>query len=172
MDVGTVEERVEFLNNVMEVAVAIELEVAAVYDLFAETFAASEELSLFWRLYAETERYHAATIRIHQTAFVQPEIMATAMEEEFPTEFGETREFLAKIRALREGFVETPPSLEQAFEAAKFLESDAAEVHGRTQFFKIYPQFHNLFLTLVEEDLGHRKMLVEAQERFAFDITA
>lgn len=166
MGEGFVESRVDFLNNVMEVAVAIELEVAAIYDTFAEAFFVDEELSLFWRLYAETERYHAATIRIHQAAFVRPDLIASAIDEDLPTDFGEMRQFLEKLREMQQGFREVKPSIMQAFDAAQFMENDAAEIHGRTQFFKVYPQFQHLFLTLVEEDLGHRKMLVEARDRF------
>lgn len=157
---------VDFLNDIIEIAVAIELEVAAVYDLFASTFAENEELSIFWRLYAETERYHAATIRIHQSAFAKEATQQAIDAGEFPTQLEESKKFLDQLRSIRQTFTDAPATLAQAFAAARTLENDAAEIHGRTQFFKVYPQFHELFVSLVEEDLGHRQMLDEAALRF------
>ena len=45
-----------FLKDVLRIAVDIELECAAVYEVFAQHCADHAELSIFWRLYAEAER--------------------------------------------------------------------------------------------------------------------
>ena len=64
------------LKEFNQLTADIELAVAAIYDHFAAQFADQVEFSTFWRLSAEAERYHAATIRIHEHT-VQPD---TALE--------------------------------------------------------------------------------------------
>ena len=62
----------DFLREILDLAVAIELECAGVYEVFASQFTENEELATFWRLYAEAERYHAATIRLHHQKTIRP----------------------------------------------------------------------------------------------------
>lgn len=154
---------VTFLKDIIEVAIDIELVVADLYDTFASNFSDDEELSLFWRLYAEAERYHAATIRVHQAAFAQGDVVDG---DAFPTEMSESLAFVDKVKQWIADYQATPPTVEQAFEVARTIENSAAEIHGRTQFFRLYPQFRELFVSMVEEDLGHRHMLEEAAQRF------
>ena len=151
-----------FLKTVLELAVSIELSCAAVYEIFAESFKDDEELTVFWRLYAETERYHAASIRIHQASFT----MGPADGDAFPTEAEESERFLSKLILWRDTYREKPPSRREAFEVASEMESSTAELHGRTQFFKLYPHFEQLFDHMVQEDLSHRNVLNEAIDRF------
>jgi len=152
-----------FLEDIIELAIAIELGAAEVYDTFARNFQDNEELYLFWKLYSEAERYHAATIRVHQTAFASSNPVD---QDDFPTEVEESRAFLAQLEAWVAEFTATPATIERAFEVADHVENGAAEIHGRTQFFKLYPQFQALFTSMVEEDVGHRRMLQEAAARF------
>lgn len=152
-----------FLKDILELAVAIELECAAVYEVFARRFGDDHELSCFWRLYAEAERYHAASIRIHQATFGEIE---TAAGDLFPTEAEESRRFLEQLRRWRTDFEQRAPTRAEAFMVAREIEASTAELHGRTQFFSIYPRFSELFSRMVEEDLSHRDMLVDAERRF------
>lgn len=57
-------------TEIIDLAVNIELECAALYEVYARCFASQDELVYFWRLYAEAERYHAASIRIHQASLM------------------------------------------------------------------------------------------------------
>lgn len=151
-----------FMRDILELAVAIELECAAVYEVFARRFADDADLATFWRLYAEAERYHAATIRIHQATF-GTEAQA---DDAFPTEAAESRAFLDKLRGWRREFETRAPTRREAFRIAAEIEASTAELHGRTQFFQLYPRFRELFERMVEEDLGHRRMLEDAENRF------
>jgi hypothetical protein len=150
-----------FAKEILDLAVAIEHECAGVYEVFARQFSHDEDLSCFWRLYAEAERYHGASIRIHQATFAEP-----VDGDEFPTEVGESRQFLDHLRGMRETYTKKKPSLDEAFAAAKQIESTTAELHGRTQFFRLYPRFQELFQRMAAEDESHRDMLVEAERRF------
>jgi hypothetical protein len=152
-----------FVKDILELAVAIELESAAVYEVFARTFSKDGDLSCFWRLYAEAERYHAASIRIHQATFGELPVAG----DRFPAEVADSQRFFDRLRAWRQDFERTPPPLGVAFDVAQQIESHTAELHGRTQFFALYPRFQDLFLRMTEEDLGHREMLIEARARFS-----
>ena len=152
------------VRDMLELCVAIELECAAVYDMLAKQYGDNEELTVFWRLYAEAERYHAATIRIHQHSFETDDM---AVEQALETDADETRTFLDQLRSWRDEFATGRPSLERAFEVAQVIEDSTAELHGRTQFFKAYPSFHLLFQQMTDDDKEHRDMLSSAVERFA-----
>lgn len=148
-------------DDIIELAVAIELECAALYEVFARAFASNEELVYFWRLYAEAERYHGASIRIHQAAFaseVQPENLEVGTAE--------CRQVLDQIRGLRQGFERKAPSIAEAMKAARQVEETNAELHGRTQFFKLHPHFEELFRKMAEEDRAHRDVLATAERKF------
>lgn len=146
--------------DIIDIAVAIELECAALYEVFGRCFSGRDEVVYFWRMYAEAERYHAASIRIHQAAFAS---------EDFSTlEVGtdEATRVLGDIRALRERFERTPPSITEALQAARSVEESSAELHGRTQFFRLHPGLIELFRQMAEEDKGHRDVLATAEQRF------
>jgi hypothetical protein len=152
------------VKDMLELCVAIELECAAVYDVLAKQYAHNEELAVFWRLYAEAERYHAATIRIHQHSFGTDEM---ASERALETDVVETRAFLQQLRDWRDQFAGGNAPLAEAFGVAQQIEDSTAELHGRTQFFKGYPSFAELFKQMMDDDLEHRDMLGEAMTRFA-----
>ncbi|MDP2308372.1 MAG: hypothetical protein Q8P18_20305 [Pseudomonadota bacterium] len=147
--------------DIIDLAVAIELECAALYEVFGRCFAGREEVVFFWRIYAEAERYHAASIRIHQAAFSSSEPME-------PLEIGavEASQVLDEIRALRIGYERTAPTIGEALRAARRVEESSAELHGRTQFFKLHPHFAELFQKMAEEDRAHRDVLSTAEQRF------
>ena len=153
-----------FLKDVIELAVAIEHECAAVYEVFARRFADDDEFSAFWRLYAEAERYHGATIRIHQATFGQGPV---ADGDQFNAEAEASEHFLEQLRAWRAKFGSGALTRAEAFAVAKQIEESTAELHGRTQFFKLYPRFQELFQRMNEEDTQHREMLGDAQKRFS-----
>jgi hypothetical protein len=136
-----------FHKDILELSVAIELECAAVYEVFAKRFGADDDLSMFWRLYAEAER--------------------SADGDSFPSEVEASRGFLDKLRSWRREFDARMPTRPEAFGIAREIEGHTAELHGRTQFFKLYPRFRELFQRMVEEDLSHRDMLVDAERRFS-----
>jgi hypothetical protein len=150
-----------FAKEILDLAVAIEHECAGVYEVFARQFSEDEDLACFWRLYAEAERYHGASIRIHQVTFADP-----VDGDAFPGEATESRAFLERLRQMRVQYDAARPTLVEAFAAAKEIESATAELHGRTQFFKLYPRFQELFARMVAEDESHRNMLAEAEARF------
>jgi hypothetical protein len=146
--------------DIIDLAVAIELECAALYEVFARCFGGRDEVVYFWRIYAEAERYHAATIRIHQAAF------ANAGSEGLEVGVAEASRVLDEIRSMRTAFERTPPTLREALQAARQVEESSAELHGRTQFFKLHPDLAELFLKMAEEDKAHRDVLATAEERF------
>lgn len=152
-----------FLKDVLELAVAIEHECAAVYETFARRFADDGEFSAFWRLYAEAERYHGATIRIHQATFGNG---AAADGDQFNAEAAESERFLEQLRGWRTKYASGPITRAEAFAVAKDIEGATAELHGRTQFFRLYPRFQELFARMTEEDTQHRAMLGDAEGRF------
>lgn len=151
-----------FLHDILQLAVDIELECAGVYEVFAKQSGTDDELVAFWRLYAEAERYHAATIRIHQTTFHE----AVADGDSFPVEVEASRAFLTQLRTWRDEYSRSKPPLTRMFEVAGYIESHTAELHGRTQFFALYPRFAELFERMAEEDRDHRGLLDTARDRF------
>ncbi len=147
--------------DIIDLAVAIELECAALYEVFGRCFAGRDELVYFWRLYAEAERYHAASIRIHQAAFT-----GERMAESLEVGVDEAAQVLDEIRGMRAGFERAPPTVSAALAAARRVEESSAELHGRTQFFKLHPHFEDLFRKMAEEDLAHRDVLATAERKF------
>ena len=81
--------------EIIELSVGIELECAGLYEVFAKNFQGRAELVYFWKLYAEAERYHAASIRIHQATFTGEGQAAPAAD------LDAARAFLGELRALR-----------------------------------------------------------------------
>lgn len=146
--------------DIIDLAVAIELECAALYEVFARCFGGKDEVVYFWRIYAEAERYHAASIRIHQAAFSGEELQGLDVG------LDEAAKVLAEIRGMRETYERTPPSIGEALRAARRVEESSAELHGRTQFFKLHPHFAELFQQMAEEDRAHRDVLATAERRF------
>lgn len=149
-------------QEILDLAVAIELECAGVYEVFAKRFTEDEDFSMFWRLYAEAERYHGASIRIHQATFGDEQLALS----QFAAEADASRAFLDRLRGWRRDFEKRMPTRNEAFGIAKEIETHTAELHGRTQFFALYPRFEELFRRMVDEDLSHRDMLVDAERRF------
>ncbi|MFN7144100.1 MAG: hypothetical protein ACK4YP_10005, partial [Myxococcota bacterium] len=88
--------------DIIDLAVAIELECAALYEVFARCFGGRDEVVYFWRIYAEAERYHAASIRIHQAAFSGEKL------EALDVGVTEAARVLDEIRAMRIGYERTP----------------------------------------------------------------
>jgi hypothetical protein len=148
-------------NELVELAVKIELECAALYEVYARCFARDAELVYFWRIYAEAERYHAATIRIHQFGLVEPAV------QDSPPDPTAARTFLAELQSTREAAERRPPTVSEALERARWVEESSAELHGRTQFFQGHPQLAELFRAMAEEDRSHREMLGNAERRWA-----
>lgn len=146
--------------DIIDLAVAIELECAALYEVFARCFGGQDEVVYFWRIYAEAERYHAASIRIHQAAFSGEELRGVDVG------LDEAAGVLAEIRGMREAYERTPPTIAAALQAARRVEESSAELHGRTQFFKLHPHFAELFEQMAEEDRAHRDVLATAERRF------
>ncbi len=150
------------MQDIMELAVAVELECAALYEVFARNFAPQAELSYFWSLYAEAERYHGATIRIHQAAFtdgVDPSRLQVGAEE--------MASLLAYIREHVARFEREPATISEAIRIARRIEESSADLHGRTQFFKLHPAYGDLFEKMAEEDRAHRDALLAAEKKFA-----
>lgn len=152
-------------TEMIDLAVSIELECAALYEVYARCFSRHDELVYFWRLYAEAERYHAASIRIHQAGLLPADTDPTVAEGEVdPTE---ARTFLAELKSAREAAERSPPTVVEALRRARWVEENSAELHGRTQFFRRHPQLAELFRTMAEEDRSHREMLANAEKRWA-----
>ena len=150
-------------KDVLELAVAIELECAALYEVFAKRFAGKQDLVYFWRLYAEAERYHAASIRIHQSAL---SMLTPEGEQAFEVEADDARAFLAEIKSDRERCERDGVSVAQALVLARKVEENSAELHGRTQFFKLFPEYGDLLQKMADEDRAHRDLLTTAEKRW------
>ncbi len=147
-------------DDIIELAVAIELECAALYEVFAAAFADNAELHYFWKLYAEAERYHGATIRIHAAAFqTAPDASQLVVG---PVEM---TELLALVRENRVRFERAAPTVLEALRLARQIEDSSAEVHLRAQFFKGHA-LAELFQKMAEEDRAHRNVLETAEQRF------
>ena len=152
------------LRELIDLSVGVELAAAAIYDHFATQFAANTELSTFWRLSAEAERYHAATIRIHAASAPADREVDS---EKLPLEVEEARKLLARLDALLTDLAIHPRSIAESLELATALESEGAEIHGRTQFAYLYPELAELFTRLADEDREHRKSFALAKAKFA-----
>ena len=152
-------------TEIIDLAVNIELECAALYEVYARCFSSQEELVYFWRLYAEAERYHAATIRIHQAHFLATDIAPTA--DDGDVDPSDARRFLAELKEARESAERRPPTVLEALRRARWVEEHSAELHGRTQFFRGHPQLAEMFRAMAEEDRSHREMLDNAEKRWA-----
>lgn len=151
--------------EIIELAVAIELECAALYEVFARNFQGRSDLVYFWKLYAEAERYHAASIRIHQATL--PTEGTPEDPENNAANITSARSFLEEIRTNRTRYEREPVSIETAFGLARKVEENSAELHGRTQFFAGVPELQELFTKMAEEDRAHRDMLSTAAQKFA-----
>ncbi len=151
-------------KDVLELAVGIELECAALYEVFAKRSTSRRELVYFWMNYAEAERYHAASIRIHQSALAgMPEVG----EQKFEVESHDAAAFLADVRAVREKCEREGVTIAESMRLARWVEEHSAELHGRIQFFKVFPEFGDLLQKMAEEDLAHRDLLSSAEKRWA-----
>lgn len=147
--------------NIIDLAVAIELEVAALYEAYARAFHGRQEVAYFWRLYAEAERYHAATIRIHQASFQE-----TVVEPDSQEDLAEPTRFLEELRLLRAQAEKNAPTILQALATARRVEEHSAELNGRAQFFRRHPGLAELFQRMAEEDRAHRDVLTTAEARW------
>lgn len=152
------------LREFITLAADIELAVAAIYDHFAQQFSDHVEFSTFWRLSAEAERYHAATIRIHEATAVPDQVLD---DTQLPIEVAEARKLLAQLRETQADLLANPRTPVQAIELALEIEGEGAEVHGRSQFGFLYPDLEDLFSRLAEEDRAHRKSFALAKSKFA-----
>lgn len=146
--------------SIIDLAVTIELECAGLYEAYARCFAGKDELVYFWRLYAEAERYHAATIRIHQASFhgetpVKPEVVPE-----------DAQNFLDALRQRRGEAERKIPTIKQALETARWVEESSADMHARSQFFRSHPELADLFSRMAEEDRAHRDVLKSAEAKF------
>jgi hypothetical protein len=150
--------------NIIETAVAIELECAGLYEVFAQRFSGKPEFVTFWRLYAEAERYHGATIRVHQMAFAD-----RIAQEQLAASPVEMVELLTYIRSHRARYERETLSAEEALGIARHIETSSAELHGRTQFFAHLPEYAEFFEKMSEEDRAHREVLDTAVRKFSQD---
>jgi len=155
-------------QDVLELAVGIELECAGLYEVFAKRFSSRRELAYFWMNYAEAERYHAASIRIHQSALAGlPEVG----EQKFDAESVDAQSFLDALRAARQRCERDGVDIAEALRLARWVEESSAEIHGRIQFFKVFPDFGDLLQKMADEDRAHRDLLASAEKRWA-NVTA
>lgn len=150
------------MGDVIELAVAIELECAGLYEVFAKRAEGNPELVYFWKLYAEAERYHGATIRIHAAAVAGD--LDTSKLEAGPEEM---QALLAYIREARARYEREAPTVGEAIRVARRIEETSAELHARTQLFKQTPLFAELFEQMASEDEAHREALLTAERKFA-----
>lgn len=148
--------------EVIDLAATIELECAALYEVYARCFGRNEEMAQFWGLYAEAERYHHATIRIHQASIVAGGDSPGSAE----VDPSEARTFLEALRKARTDAERKPPTIAEALERARWVEEQSAELHGRAQFFRNYPALAELFQSMAEEDRNHREVLAGAAKRW------
>lgn len=146
--------------NIIDLAVTIELECAGLYEAYARCFSGRDEIVYFWRLYAEAERYHAATIRIHQASF---EAAGVGDAEVIPEE---ARQFLDQLKKHRTEAERKVPSIVEALRVARWVEESSADMHARAQFFQNHPQLTELFARMAEEDRAHRDVLKSAEDKF------
>lgn len=148
------------VGNIVDLAVTIELECAALYEAYGRCFSGQDEAVYFWRLYAEAERYHAATIRIHQASFPPDAPPSEAVD------VGDANSFLEKLKQHRTDAEHRVPSMGDALRVARWVEESSAELHARAQFFRDHPHLAELFARMAEEDRAHRDVLASAEQKF------
>jgi hypothetical protein len=151
------------LREFITLAADIELAVADIYDHFAQQFSDRVEFSTFWRLSAEAERYHAATIRIHVAAATEEQVLD---DSKLPIQVDEARKLLAQLGTTLSDIRANERSASQAIDLALDIEGEGAEIHGRSQFSFLYPQLEELFSRLADEDRAHRKSFALAKSKF------
>ena len=147
--------------NIIDLAVTIELECAGLYEAYARCFSGNDEMVYFWRLYAEAERYHAATIRIHQASFQAPAVLEPDV---IPAE---AQTFLDDLKGHRAVAEKKQVSIGDALKVARWVEESSADMHARAQFFRNHPELSELFARMAEEDRAHRDVLKSAEDKFA-----
>jgi hypothetical protein len=155
---------VSMLKQYVQLAAEIELAVAELYDLFASTFSRDEEMSHFWRLSAEAERYHAATIHVHLLV-IEEGAIDTAPQ--LPVEMDEMKRLAQQIADIKARCLASAPTPAEALQLAQTVEEQGSEAHGRAQFEFLYPSLRDLFLRMAEEDLAHRRSFASAMGKFA-----
>jgi rubrerythrin len=138
----------------IELAARLEIEVAELYNSIAEVFADDVEFANFWRLSAEAERYHAATILVHMHVFEARDLPTHPL---LPVEMSSMRALLARLAEIRTQVASRPPTRREALEIALEIEENGAEVHGRSQFEWLYEDMRALFVSMAQEDLAHRR---------------
>lgn len=153
-----------FLREYIELAARLELEVADLYEFFSGVFSQDPERSHFWRLSAEAERYHAATIHVH---LVVLEEQRDLQHPELPVAIDDMKKLIGQVTLLRKRFGEQAPTLRQALEAAIMVEESGSETHGRSQFEFLYPGLRDLFVRMADEDLAHRQTFSVALQKLA-----
>lgn len=147
--------------SIIDLAVTIELECAGLYEAYARCFAGRDDIVYFWRLYAEAERYHAATIRIHQATFQD------TGPEESEVIPAEAQAFLEALKRHRADAERKQVGIVEALKVARWVEESSADMHARAQFFRRHPELAELFARMAEEDRAHRDVLTSAEEKFA-----
>lgn len=152
------------LREFIKLATDIELTAAAIYDRFSRQFADRVEFSTFWRLSAEAERYHAATLRICSSAVPADREVD---EVQLPVEIETARRLLGRLTALLDDLAQHPRTATEAIDLALEFEGDGAEIHGRTQFAFLFPELAEVFARLADEDREHRKSFALARAKFA-----
>lgn len=144
------------LSQLIDEAIKLELNVAALYMSFHHTF--PEDSSFWWDLTLE-EKNHAALLKSGRQHFIQHGL--------FPSQIVNTKlEVLVQanneLERLLEEHKETPPSRESAFNLAIKLEESAGEVHFQRAMEKEPDSpAMELFARLNKDDKDHARRIRE-----------
>ncbi len=152
------------LEDFIETAARIEDRVAEIYDLMGTRFSHQQEFALFWRLCAEAERYHAASIRLYRSLLPEGQAVEDGRIE---AQMKDLLDFMEKLDELENRCGDSELTGQDALGLAIEIESHCAESHGRSQFGSFYPDLGALFEKLAEEERVHRRTFTSARTRFS-----
>jgi len=152
------------VKEYIHLAAETEDAVARIYELFGGLFSSNVEFCDFWRLSAEAERYHAATIRLYDLVLAD---QATSEPARVAAGVDDTRALLTRLQAEAARLEHATPSMQEALDIAIHIEAEGSEIHGRGQFAFLFPALSDLFERLDQEDRAHRRTFEAARSRFA-----
>lgn len=143
-------ERNKELSLLFEESIKLELNAAGLYLAFCDAF---PDDASFWKQLAEEERNHAALLQAGKDHFAP---MGYFPEDLLSPSIRELKAANEAVAVLARKCLETPPSREDAFNAALKLEQSAGEIHF--QHFmerKTSSKIDNIFQQLNDDDRDH-----------------
>ncbi|HEC15470.1 MAG TPA: hypothetical protein ENI99_02700 [Sedimenticola sp.] len=153
------------LSRITDQSIQLELNTAQLYFLFHRVF--PEHKAFWWALHIE-ENNHAALIRSAREHFVPTGRFPTDLLSSRLRELEETN---ANILALTGKYQRTPPTEEDAFNAALGLEASIGEIHFQQFMDKEEgSSLHKIFQRLNRDDKNHASRIRAYMDRHGIPV--